>query len=148
MGCLPARCSIPWDNVRMQGFEREDRQLLDAAALAGHLVPGKSMFAFLAAHRAGVFPDAGYADLFAPPGVGRPSLPATQMAAGLTLHVLHDYSDRETAEAVRFDVRRKVAIGASPADAGFDPSSAVHWRNRNAPPKPPPRGDRWRPRRN
>src|SRR6266436_6505601 len=97
MACLPARCSIPWDNVRMQGFERADRQLLDAAALAGHLVPEKSMFAFLAAYRAGVFPDAGYADLFAPPGVGRPSLPATQMAAVLTLQVLHDYSDRETA---------------------------------------------------
>jgi hypothetical protein len=26
------------------------------------------MFAFLAAHRAEVFPDADYADLFAPPG--------------------------------------------------------------------------------
>ena len=69
----------------MQGFERMDRQLLDAAALAGHLVPAGSMFAFLAAHRAEVFPDADYADLFSPPGVGRPSLPATQMAAVLTL---------------------------------------------------------------
>jgi hypothetical protein len=48
----------------MQGFERADRQLLDAAALAGHLVPAGSMFAFLACHRAGVFPDADYADLF------------------------------------------------------------------------------------
>src|SRR5216684_1557635 len=132
MACLPARCSIPWDNVRMQGFERAGRRLLDAAALAGHLVPEKSMFAFLAAHRAGVFPDAGYADLFAPPGVGRPSLPATQMAAVLTLQVLHDYSDRETAEAVRFDVRWKVAIGSSLDDAGFDPSSLVYWRNRIA----------------
>ena len=54
----------------MQGFERADRQLLDAAALAGHLVPAGSMFAFLAAHRAEVFPDADYADLFSPPGVG------------------------------------------------------------------------------
>ena len=52
----------------MQGFERMDRQLLDAAALAGHLVPAGGMFAFLAAHRAEVFPDADYADLFAPPG--------------------------------------------------------------------------------
>src|SRR6266581_4523851 len=93
----------------MQGFERADRQLLDAEMLAGHLVPQNSMFAFLAAHRAEVFPDAGYADLFAPPGFGRPSLPATRMAAVLTLQVLHDYSDRETAEAVRFDVRWKVA---------------------------------------
>ena len=60
----------------MQGFERADRQLLDATALAGHLVPAGSMFAFLAAHRAEIFPDADYADLFAPPGVGRAG-PAT-----------------------------------------------------------------------
>jgi hypothetical protein len=116
----------------MQGFERSDRQLLDAAALAGHLVPAGSMFAFLAAHRAEVFPDADYADLFAAPGRGRPSLPATQMAAVLVLQVLHDYSDRETAEAVKFDVRWKVAIGASLDDPGFDPSSLVYWRNRIA----------------
>ena len=48
----------------MQGFERSDRQLLDAAALAGHLVPAGSMFGFLAAHRGEVFPDVDYADLF------------------------------------------------------------------------------------
>jgi len=87
----------------MQGFERMDGGLLDTAV--GHLVPAGSMFAFLAAHAAEVFPDADYADLFAPPGAGRPSLPATRMAAVLTLQVLHDYSDRETAEAARFDVR-------------------------------------------
>jgi Transposase domain (DUF772) len=116
----------------MQGFERADRQLLDAAALAGHLVPAGSMFAFLAAHRAELFPDADYADLFAPPGRGRPSIPATQMAAVLTLQALCDYSDRETAEAVRFDVRWKAAIGASLDDPGFDPSSLVYWRNRIA----------------
>ncbi|HEX9519945.1 MAG TPA: transposase, partial [Streptosporangiaceae bacterium] len=95
----------------MQGFERMDRALTDAEMLAGHLVPAGSMFAFLAAYRAGVFPDADYADLFAPPGFGRPSLPATRMAAILALQTLHDYSDRETAEAVRFDVRWKVACG-------------------------------------
>jgi Transposase DDE domain/Transposase domain (DUF772) len=116
----------------VQGFERADRQLLDAAALAGQLVPAGSMFAFLAAHRGGVFPDADYADLFAPPGVGRPSLPATQMAAVLALQALCDFSDRETAEAVRFDVRWKVAIGAAVDDAGFDPSSLVYWRHRIA----------------
>jgi hypothetical protein len=114
----------------MQGFERMDGELLDGAV--GHLVPAGSMFAFLAAHRGEVFPDADYADLFAPPGVGRPSLPATRMAAVLTLQVLHDYSDRETAEAARFDVRWKVAIGAPLDDPGFDPSSLVYWRNRIA----------------
>jgi hypothetical protein len=96
---------MTWDYLPMQGFELADRQFLDAAAVAGHLVPAGSMFAFLATHRAEVFADADYADLFAPPGFGRPSIPATQMAAVLTLQALHDYSDREAAEAVRFDVR-------------------------------------------
>jgi hypothetical protein len=125
-------CSGIWDDSVVQGFERAGGELLDAAALAGHLVPAGSMFAFLAAHRAEVFPDAGYADLLAPPGVGRPSLPATRMAAVLALQALHDFSDREAAEAVRFDVRWKVAIGAPLDDAGFDPSSLVYWRNRIA----------------
>src|SRR5260370_28454567 len=107
----------------MQGFEQADRKLTDAAALAGHLIPAGSMFAFLAAHQAEVFGDADHADLFAPPGLGRPSLPATQMAAVLVLQVLHDYSDRETAEAARFDMRWKAAIGAALDDAGFDPST-------------------------
>ena len=123
----------------MQGFERMDREFTDAELLAGHLVPAGSMFAFLAAHRAGVFPDADYADLFAPPGFGRPSLPATRMAAVLALQTLHDYSDRETAEAVRFDVRWKVACGLAIDDQGFDPSSLVYWRKRIARSKRPHR---------
>src|SRR5258708_2934863 len=114
----------------MQGFEGMDGELLDT--VVGQLVPAGSMFAFLAAHRAEVVPDADYADLFAPPGVRRPSLAATRMAAVLTLEVLHDYSDRETAEAARFDVRWKAAIGSSLDDPGFDPSSLVYWRNRIA----------------
>src|SRR6266705_3372961 len=130
MACLPALRSMTWDSGLMQGFERMDRELTDAEMLAGHLVPAGSMFAFLAAHRAEVFPDAGYADLFA--AFGRPSLPATRMAAVLALQALHDYSDRETAEAVRFDVRWKAACGLAVDDAGFAPSSLVYWRGRIA----------------
>ena len=116
----------------MQGIERMDRQLLDARMLAGHLVPADSMFAFLAGHRQDVFPDADYADLFAPPGVGRPPLPATQMAAIMTLQTLCDFSDREAAEAVRFDVRWKVACGLAIDEEGFHSSSLVYWRKRLA----------------
>jgi hypothetical protein len=115
----------------MQGVERPDRELLDAAGLVGHLVPPGSMFAFLAQHRAEVFPDADFADLFSA-GKGRPSIPATVMAAVMSLQTLHDYSDRETAEAVCFDLRWKVAIGASLVDAGFDASTLVYWRRRIA----------------
>src|SRR6266545_965547 len=76
----------------VQGVERAERKLLDAAALVGHLVPEGSMFAFLATHRGEVFPDEEFADLF-PSGRGRPSLPAPVAAAVLTLQTLHDLSD-------------------------------------------------------
>ena len=45
----------------MQGKERADRQLLDAQALVGHLVPPGSMFAFLAGHRQELFGDGDFA---------------------------------------------------------------------------------------
>jgi IS5 family transposase len=95
------------------------------------------MFAFLAGHRALLFPDEQYADLFST--IGRPSLPATRMAAVLTLQALHELSDRECAEAVRCDLRWKVACGLSLLDEGFDPSSLVYWRRRIAKSKRPHR---------
>ncbi len=61
------------------------------------------------------------------------------MAAVMTLQALCDYSGREAAEAVRFDVRWKVAIGAPLDDPGFDLSSLVYWRNRIAKSKRPHR---------
>ena len=114
----------------MQGVEGPGRELWDAAEVVGHLVPAGSMFGFLAAHRADVFPDEEYADLFST--IGRPSLPATRMAAVLALQALHGLSDRECAEAVRCDLRWKVACGLSLLDEGFDPSSLVYWRKRIA----------------
>ena len=70
----------------------------------------------------------------------------TRMAAVLTLQVLHDYSDRETAEAVRFDVRWKTAIGVPLDDPGFDPSTLVYWRNADREPPTARTGSttRWR----
>src|SRR6266508_2868783 len=108
-----------------------DRGLLDARALVGHLVPGGSMFWFLATHRGGLFPDEEFADLF-PSGRGRPSLPAPVAAAILTLQTLHDLSDAETAEAARCDLRWKVAVGMALDDRGFHPSTLTYWRQRLA----------------
>lgn len=115
----------------MQGMERPDRQLLDAQALVGHLVAPGSMFAFLAAYRQDLFGDNEFEDLF-PSGKGRPSIPASVMASILVLQTLHDLSDRETAEAVRCDLRWKVATGMALDDKGFDPSTLVYWRKRLA----------------
>jgi Transposase domain (DUF772)/Transposase DDE domain len=120
----------------VQGVERAERRLLDAAALVGHLVPEGSMFAFLATHRGEVFPDREFADLF-PSGRGRPSLPAPVAAAILTLQSLYDLSDAETAEAARCDLRWKVATGMALDDAGFHPSTLVYWRRRLARSKRP-----------
>ncbi len=115
----------------MQGRERADRQLLDAGALVGHLVPAGSMFAFLAAHRGELFGDEDFADLF-PSDRGRPSVPASVMASVMVLQVLHDYSDAEAAEAARCDLRWKVACGLALDHGGFDPSTLVYWRRRLA----------------
>lgn len=115
----------------MLGREGMDRTFLDASSVVGHLVDPGSMFAFLAADRGELFPDELFADLF-PSSKGRTSIPGPVMATVMTLQTLHDYSDRETAEAVRCDLRWKVACGLALDDAGFDPSTLVYWRRRLA----------------
>ena len=117
--------------LRMQGIERADQQLLDAAALVGHLVPDGSVFAFLAEHRGRLFPDEEFADLF-PSRTGRRSMPGSVAASILVLQVLQDLSDAETAEAARCDLRWKVATGMALDAAGFHPSTLTYWRRRLA----------------
>lgn len=73
----------------MQGRSRQDRELLDAGEMAGHLVPAGGMFAFLAEHRAELFPGSFTADLFGS-RTGRPSLPADLVGSVLVLQALHD----------------------------------------------------------
>src|SRR5438132_10021259 len=113
----------------MQGVERTDRELLDAAGLVGHLVPEGGMFAFLAAYRRDLFPDKDFADL-CPSGRGRPSMPGSVAASILTLQTLLDYSDAEAADAARCDLRWKVACGLALDDKGFHPSTLTYWRRR------------------
>jgi hypothetical protein len=115
----------------MQGVERTDRELLDAAALVGHLVPEGSMFAFLAGHRRELFPDEAFADLF-PSDRGRRSMPGSVAASVLTLQTLLDLSDAETAQAARCDLRWKVATGMALDHKGFHPSTLTYWRQRLA----------------
>ena len=115
----------------MQGQSRMDRELLDAGEIAGHLVPPGSVFAFLAEHRRELFPDSFTADLFGS-RTGRPSLPADLVGSVLVLKELHDLSDAQAADALKFDIRWKVACGWSLTQVSFDPSTLVYWRRRIA----------------
>jgi hypothetical protein len=115
----------------MQGQTRTERELLDARAMVGDLVPVGSVFAFLAEHRHELFPDSFIVDLF-PSRMGRPSLPADLVGSVLVLKELFDLSDAQTAEALRFDIRWKVACGRSLTQTSFDPSTLVYWRRRVA----------------
>ena len=115
----------------MQGISRADRDLWDAGEVAGHLVAPGSVFAFLAEHRRELFPDSFTADLF-PSRTGRPSLPADLVGPVLVLRELSDLSDTQTADALKFDLRWKVACGRSLLQLSFDPSTLVYWRKRIA----------------
>ena len=95
------------------------------------MLPRGSVFAFLAAHRRQLFPDDAFADLF-PSGRGRPSIPADVIASVLVLQTIHNLSDRETAEAVTFDLRWKAACGFAVAQTAFHPSVLTYWRRRLA----------------
>jgi IS5 family transposase len=116
-------------NGGVQGTSDPNRELLDAAALVGHLVPAGSVYAFLAEHRRRLFPDELFADLF-PSGRGRPSVPAEVIATVMVLQSLEGLSDREAAQAVRTDLRWKVAAGLALDDEGFHPTVLTLWRNK------------------
>lgn len=103
--------------------------MLDTAALVGHLVPAGSVYAFLAEHRREVFPEGLFADLF-PSGLGRPSVPGEVIASVLVLQTLQHLSDGEAMDALRCDIRWKVACGLPIDHPGFHPTTLVVWRNR------------------
>jgi len=113
----------------VQGSSRPDRELLDAAALCGHLLAPGSVPAFLAEHRRELFPDEFFADLF-PSGRGRPSVPGEVIATVLMLQSLEGLSDRQAVRRLETDITWKAAAGLSLADGAFDHTVLVLWRNK------------------
>lgn len=113
----------------MQGTSDPNPELLDAAALCGHLVPAGSVQSFLAEHRHRLFPDELFADLF-PSGRGRPSVPADVIATVMVLQALEGLSDRDALGELRTNIAWKVAAGLSLADEGFHPTVLTLWRNK------------------
>jgi IS5 family transposase len=113
----------------VQGSSEDDRELLDAGALVGHLVAEGSVHRFLADHRGRLFPDEAFEDLF-PTRRGRPSVPADVIATVMVLQALEGRSDREAVEALRTDLRWKVAAGLALDDEGFHSTVLTLWRNK------------------
>lgn len=87
------------------------------------------MHRFLADHRHRLFPDAMFEDLF-PSKRGRPSVPADVIATVMVLQALEGRSDREAVEALRTDLRWKVAAGLPLDHEAFHPTVLTLWRNK------------------
>jgi IS5 family transposase len=121
------RYTVHTDGV--QGTSDPNAELLDAAALCGHLVPAGSVHAFLAEHRRALFPDEAFADLF-PSGRGRPSVAADVIATVMVLQALEGLSDRDALHQLRTNIAWKAAAGLSLADEGFHPTVLTLWRNK------------------
>lgn len=115
----------------MQGRSDDKRELLDTESVAGRLLKSDSVFAFLAAHRQELFPEAMFADLF-PSRRGRPSVPAEVMASLITLQALHGLSDNETVDALTYDLRSKAACGLPTTEGAFHSTTLTYWRRRLA----------------
>jgi len=103
--------------------------MLDAAAFCRGLVEEGSIYAFLADHRAELFKDEDFADLF-PSLRGRPSIPVEVICSVMVLQALEGLSDRDAIRALRTRIDWKVACGLALDDPGFDFTNLTYWRSR------------------
>jgi transposase len=100
----------------------------DAAELAGPL-PGGSFFALLAEHGHRIVRDEDFAACYSP-GLGRPSIPPSQLARVLLLQYRTGVSDEQAMECVAWDLRWKVALGLAVDHRGWHPTSLTKFRAR------------------
>jgi transposase len=107
-----------------------DRQrgFFDAAWCSG-LLPEDSIYALLAEHGDRVVRDEDFADCYSERH-GRPSIPPSLLAKVLLLAYRDGLSDERAMDAVRFDLRWKVALDLPLDHPGFHPTSLVRFRAR------------------
>jgi transposase len=99
------------------------------AAWCGNVVPRDSFYGLLAEHGERIVRDEDFADCYSERR-GRPSIPPSILAKLLLLEYRSGLSDRQAMEAVRFDLRWKVALGLPLDHEGFHPTSLVKFRAR------------------
>ncbi|MGZ6725759.1 MAG: IS1182 family transposase [Solirubrobacteraceae bacterium] len=100
----------------------------DAAELVRPL-PAGSFFALLAEHGHRIVRDEDFAACYSA-GMGRPSIPPSQLAMVLLLQYRTGASDEQAMECVAWDLRWKIALGLSVDHQGWHPTSLTKFRAR------------------
>jgi transposase len=99
------------------------------AAWCSELLPEDSIYALLAEHGDRIVRDEDFADCYSS-SHGRPSIPPSLLAKVLLLAYRDGISDERAMDAVRFDLRWKVALDLPIDHPGFHPTSLVRFRAR------------------
>jgi len=99
------------------------------AAWCADLLPAESIYALLAEHGDRIVRDQDFAECYSA-SQGRPSIPPSMLAKVLLLAYRDGLSDVRAMEAVRFDLRWKVALDLAIDHPGFHPTSLVRFRAR------------------
>jgi transposase len=99
------------------------------AAWCSELLPGDSIYALLAEQGDRIVCDEDFADCYSERH-GRPSIPPSVLAKVLLLAYRDGLSDERAMEAVRFDLRWKIALDLPIDHPGFHPTSLVRFRAR------------------
>jgi transposase len=99
------------------------------AAWCSDLLPEESIYSLLVQHGDRIVRDEDFADCYSERR-GRPSIPPSLLAKVLLLAYRDGLSDERAMEAVRFDLRWKVALDLPLDHPGFHPTSLVRFRAR------------------
>jgi transposase len=99
------------------------------AVWCSDLLPEGSIYSLLAEHGDRIVSDEDFADCYSERR-GRPSIPPSLLAKVLLLAYRDGLSDERAMEAVRFDLRWKVALDLPVDHPGFHPTSLVRFRAR------------------
>src|SRR5512135_374402 len=112
----------------MLGVAERQQGFFDAAWCAD-LLPDGSVYSLLAEHGEQIVRDEDFAECYSAYH-GRPSIPPSLLAKILLLAFREGLSDQRAMDAVRFDLRWKVALDLPIDHPGFHPTSLVHFRAR------------------
>ena len=107
----------------------DGQQGLFDAAWCLALLAEESIYALLAEHGERIVRDEDFADCYSERH-GRPSIPPSLLAKVMLLAYRDGLSDERAMEAVRFDLRWKIALDLPVDHPGFDPTSLVRFRAR------------------